>query len=204
MLAGGAKVEAFDSEVKVDTSGQVKPWLVYSLEATPKPDYGDGKALMRIAFADALKKESFAVLKLKGEYQDYEGFKNTMMVLNDSKLLRQHYIDYGAERREQDLNYWAKAALQPHIEHKGHLFVTDLRFNNEHEYACKTFSRTASTRLFRSDVAIPPADVQSEHELDWLQTDYLLLTTPEDFESALKHFPQYKDYKLRWVIVPAT
>lgn len=260
-----------------------RPWLIYAADHAVKPDYGDPLRLIRVAFADALKVEAFAQLKLAGTYKDYEKIKNTLQVEvpeGGTKTLRQHYIDHGTKRRKEDIDYWVKRALADvnleslvtfaDLLHLGHLkdrlfrddvsgersslktssdvfvttpkgllkdrlfrddvsgersspkdgrpsdtkvplggklrtynFVTDWRFLSEIGHIEKCYPGCFDTsRLFDAAIRPAPPDVQSEHELDFYKTDYLLVPTIEQFPLAVKAFPQYADYKLRWCIIP--
>lgn len=208
ILSEGGKIEDFGGDHR-ETKSQFKKWLIYSAKDTAKPNFGDHSKLKRVGFADALKEESFKVLGLTGKYQDYESEKDKKLVYPQydpmsepvPKLLRQHYIDHGSMRREQDIDYWAKAALNPFKDDLGHVIVTDFRFLNENAHAVKNFI-TNTTRVFNSQVRIAPKDVVSEHDLDDFLTDYLLVHSEEEFTKALVVFPQYSHFIPKWCLIP--
>lgn len=175
--------------------------------------FGDSKGpspfvhpiLERRAFADALKQESFAALNLPGTLDQYEHQKNTYMVTVEGaqKTLRQYWIDYGGWRRGQDINYWAKQIVDPLLEspHRD-VVVTDFRFLSEYKYCVAKNVPVTTYRVFRSQVPIAPPSVESEHQLDNFLTDYLLLNHVDDFENALKNFPQYSHFRLQGFLSP--
>ncbi len=204
LLRGGACIQ---SGVSLCPPGG---WLVYADADTPLPHYGNGAALQRAAFADALKGDSFPFLGLPGTYIDYEAVKNTLEVTpagtEVKKILRQYYIEYGAMRRKEDIHFWPKRVLGPHIraDSKEHTDVTDFRFLSEEVYtaeATKAVGMTYDTmRVYRSDVKVADKSVQSEHELDDFQTTYLFVTSAEEFVRAVTVFPQYATYMLRGAV----
>lgn len=204
ILASGGSVVDLASDVKTTTI--LKPWLVYAPEGASKPNYGDVKTLQRVAFADAVKKECFASTGLPGTYQDYEKVKDTF-ILSSGKTLRQHYIDYCVERRSKDDECFVKSALEKFVGCKEvNLFATDLRFKVELAYQASLMKhfKTSTTRLYRSEVKVADKSVVSEHEMDELCTDYLLVQSEDEFTKAVKIWPQYAAFKPQWKIVPST
>jgi dCTP deaminase len=200
LIQGGVRIEAVDFAKRA--------WLIYADEKAKTPSYGK---ITRSAFADPLKDEVFSAIntrlppgvQLGPTWQDCEPFKNTLLLPNsDSKLvvLRQQYIDHGKAKREQDIDYWCKAAFGPHKGKAVELFNTDTRFPNEIQYARNNFKTVTTTRLFRSSVKIADKSVESEHALDSELTDYLMVTSDAEFQKAIHIFPQYAGYKLRWYI----
>jgi hypothetical protein len=182
-------------------------WKIYSATTDSKPPtwlIDDSVACRRVAFADALKHVAIKDFKLPGTFIDYEHVKDTMILPGTSTTLRQHYINVGASKRALNPDYWCEAALG-HLLYRENsadelLFVTDFRFTNELEYTKKHAGSVQTARLFRSDVPVPPAGVESEHQLDGLLTDFLLVPSKEDFDAAVKLFPQYKEFTARWSI----
>lgn len=178
-------------------------WVIYAKHDAKMPVYGEG--VVRSAFADTLKQQTLEYLDLQGSYSEYEDVKDTLMVKDpvtqQTKVLRQHYIDYGAFRRRQDIDYWCTAALDQYAGTPYDVFVTDFRFPNEHTYTGSHFADVTTTRLYRSAVAVAPMTVTSEHGVDDLETDYLFVVDAADFDIAVKVFPQYTEYKPLWVMV---
>lgn len=182
------------------SSGGFK-WRIYRVPRTyGVPKFNESKTYMRVAFADALKREAAEEYKIPPVIPDNE---------KDVKKFRHHktgemvsardiYIEWGAVRREQDINYWCKAVLDSIPDDSDtNCVITDWRYLNELKYVLSTGVNFAAVRLYRSDVPEPSADIESEHNLDYCATDYLLLRDdlPGEFERAVKRFPQYHDYE---------
>ena len=151
----------------------------------------------QISFARKLKEEVREMLDLDPDF-DMEPHKDSLKI--QGKLLRQHLIDHGITRREQDPNYWCKAAFED-VNSGESIIVTDWRFPNEYDYVlnwvnCRSNITLQTVRVFRKDVPIPP-NTPSERSLDTIQTDFVLLPqiNEEDERKALaSHFPQYIGY----------
>ena len=124
----------------------------------------------------------------------------------EALTLRQYYINHAMAKRAEDPDIWARTAYAPYIEMLSKrrdipdLFSTDTRFTNEVKLAKAQFLHVTTTRIYRSCVPVPPTSEASEHELDTLATNYLFVTDPEEFRKALTLFPQYRDYKLRFML----
>lgn len=158
-------------------------------------------AVERFAFADALKVATHSWLKLVGcPAHAFEAVKNTMRLpdptTGETKTIRGHYIDFGQAARRKDPLVWAAPVAKAIADYGKYTIdvTTDWRFENE--LAPRTH-RTATIRLYRSGVpvakALPNRENDSEHNLDNVATDYLLVP-PGEFEAALKKFPQYANY----------
>lgn len=112
---------------------------------------------------------------------------------------RDLYIEIGAKRRAESLDYWVKFVCDDYDQSPPETVavITDWRFPNELAFTKKRYTApgdVVTVRLFRSDVPIPPADVDSEHALDGEATDILLVPSHDDFLAATKLFPQYSEY----------
>jgi len=140
------------------------------------------------------------------------------------KTIRGHYIDYGQERRKVDPLVWVKKVharieadkTAPYFDSNHPLNVThgiirpyidvtsDFRFDNElmdRNYGAlhQPKQEIVTIRLHRKDVpvAMPLFDrtIDSEHNLDFLQTDYLFISGgQEEYDCALERFPQYANF----------
>lgn len=154
---------------------------------------------MRTSFADALKREASAQYGIPLSISDADKDKRqfTHYSTGETVSARDIYIEWGAIRREQDLNYWCKSALAvvPN-DRTANCVVTDWRFRNEAIYALNTFNNVITVRIYRSDVPEPAMDIESEHNLDTYTTDFLLLRDKDDeeFIKAVRRFPQYANY----------
>jgi len=72
--------------------------------------------------------------------------------------------------------------------------VTDWRFANELHCTNDMFTNVITARVYRKDVPEPPINLESEHSLDNYVTDYLLLSSPDEFNDTVKKYPQYAEY----------
>lgn len=180
-------------------SGQHIParfkWRIYARDKTLKLERD--LSCKRIAFADELKAEASAVysipLGVPDEQKDIKQFIHYKTKWEVSA--RDIYIEWGNIRRNEDIDYWCRAAFES-IDESDICIVTDWRFPNEKEYTFRTFKDTVTVRVYRSDVPEPDANIESEHKLDDFQTDFLLIRDdfPGEFERTCSKFPQYKDY----------
>ena len=171
---------------------------------------------VRTAFADALKYEASQVysipLVISDADKDIKQFKHNEDVVrfqgNSTFFTKQSckdvlrsardiYIEWGAFRRSQDIDYWCKAAFNNVPNDSTTVcVVTDWRYHNEAKYVIDTFSDVVTVRIYRSDVPEPDADIDSEHNLDDYQTDLLLIQNDieGEFERVVEKFPQYIQY----------
>ncbi|CAH6421706.1 Hypothetical protein HVR_LOCUS1346, partial [uncultured virus] len=84
--------------------------------------------------------------------------------------------------------------------------VTDWRYRNESRYLINKLSNyeipaeqrsnILTVRLYRSEVPEPDANIDSEHDLDSVCTDFLLLRddVEGELEKAIEKFPQYSEF----------
>lgn len=161
-------------------------WLVYGNKKKFEIN-----TVERISFADNLRKEVDYIYQIQ-PHGDYSQFKET--VVYGDKTYRDLLIRHAEYRREQDVNYWVKNATDWKKIQTKNIMITDWRYLNELNWVNKYNPETI--RLFRSDVPIPEHDVSSEHQLDSLVTDFLLVPNKEDFSKACKIFPQYSSFQL--------
>jgi hypothetical protein len=171
------------------------PWKVYRNPSSEQPGLTIPLSPVRVAFADPLKQE---VAERYGVpiNAPKEAKLWVSEITGDLVSARDLYIAWGAYRRSQDPDYWCKKGAELVMKAPGTAVVTDWRFVNEGMYFDKRFPDLITVRLFRSAVPIPPEDIESEHQLDGATTDYLLVTSQEDFSAAVEQFPQYRDYTL--------
>ena len=168
----------------------------------------------RIAYADVLKK---TVHKMLGINEDIntEPLKEMLLLqiekiigyelskqYDKNKSLRDYYIQYAKEKRQEDENYWCSRIELKEL--KGTIMVTDWRYKNEYEYVRThwIYNTMTTIRVFRKDVSIPQHE--SEHELDGVQTDYVLIPEKEyekEYNKLIEIFPQYSEYVEKGLIV---
>lgn len=165
-------------------------WIIYANPEVDKPFPHYLKA-RRVAFADILKDEVIASL---GNILP-EGFdrdRDKEMMLSTGKTFRQHCIDTAMSARAVNVDHWSTKAMSQ-VKPGESIVITDWRFQNEIKY-CARFGSVTSIRVFRRSVPVPPADDRSEHDLDHEVTDFLLVTSEDDFNSACSLFPQYSSF----------
>lgn len=163
-------------------------WKVYSLHTNFLKFQSK---IQRVAFADHLKlevQEKFGI-PINAE-------KDTELVVRTSLpdyifTPRDAWIWYGKLMREQDIDYWCKKAL---VNLEKSVVITDWRFPNEEVYVKNNFRDVTTVRIYRKDVPIPSSNIESEHSLDHILTDFLLIPEYESIDHALQIFPQYSSY----------
>lgn len=166
------------------------------------------KPVRRIAYADVLKKTVNKMLGIKEDINTEPLKEMSLLQIekiigyelskehNKDKTLREYYIQYATEKRKQDEDYWC-SRVELGTELKDHVMITDWRYKNEYEYVRKYWKYDTMTtiRVFRKDVCIP--EHESEHELDEIQTEYVLIPEKgyeEEYNKLIEIFPQYKGY----------
>lgn len=163
-------------------------WLIYR---RPGAHLFPNWPARRVAFADILKDEVEASIK---EYlpPGFDRERDKEKPLATGKSFRQHCIDLGREKRAIDPFYWAKLAFSS-VGLDESIIVTDWRYPHELEYA-KRFGEVTTIRVYRSSVPHPDPKEDSEHSLDPVSTDFLLVTSEKDFADALQYFPFYSGF----------
>lgn len=167
-------------------------WITYYENLPPFLSSLNIDGCKRGAFADILKQEVNFMLNVP---EDYESKKD--MIYKDGKTLRDHYIEHAAEMRKINPDHWVEKLILKNskdvVDNKV-LIITDFRYPNELERMKNEFSKVVTIRVFNSKLTVPDASIISEHQLDDISTDFLLVRTPEDFDKAVVIFPQYKNY----------
>ncbi len=144
-------------------------WEVYSLWE-PKAAMGLLQPLLyhngvyeRLSFADELKRSVNSRLGLPPDWDDAR--KDTDRV--EGMTIREHWIQEAAEKRAQDVDYYARIVFGKIRGGPVVQVVTDLRYPNE------VRPEAITIRLHRPAVSIP--DAESEHALDDTLMDILLV-----------------------------
>lgn len=186
-----------------------KPWQIYKNPNHQNISFNNEK-YQRIAFADTLKEEASEVYGIP-KYIDDEDKDIKQFVHYKTKELvsaRDIYIEWGAYRKSQNINYWCQLALSSvplNIQNfnikstnRGtydvNYVITDFRFEHEADYSKSNYDNVITIRVYRSDVPIPDKNIDSEHNLDKYSTEFLLVTDDNEFKKALELFPQYTNY----------
>ena len=163
----------------------------YQLYSQPNYEIFLPFQLQRYAFADALKqevRETFGVT-----VTDHNKELPLTSSLPSIKTYRDLLKYWGNVRKSEDPHYWIKR-LCDNIEHDN-VVITDWRYPEElEEFVALVKPRSVCTmRLFRCGVPIPPYDDESEHSLDHIGTDILVVNNKQDFLWAQKMFPKVYD-----------
>ena len=162
----------------------------------------------RLAFADEVKKLVYQKLVEEGILnKEVNPLDDSLKekVLKTGKTFRDYCIELSMGTtfgRSMDKDVWVKKVYQEMLDDvsTGNAFViTDWRFQNEKEFLLyKNNVSLTTVRVFRRCVPIPSIDDKTEHDLDRLRTDFLVLPgedTESEYEAATKIFPQYLGYK---------
>ena len=165
-------------------------WIIYAHPDNTRP-FPHHITARRVAFADILKDEVIASL---GSIlpSDFDRDRDKEMMLSTGKTFRQHCVDVAMSARAVNVDHWSSRAMAQ-VKPGESIVITDWRFRNEIRY-CAKFGSVTSIRVFRSSVAVPPSNDKTEHDLDHEITDFLLVTSEDDFNSACSLFPQYSSF----------
>jgi len=161
----------------------------------------------QLSFAAKLKQEVLTYLGLPSSF-DIEQFKNNTLQtieqvtglfinvdIDKTRTLRDYFIDYGETKRLQYPYHWCQQTLE-NINPKDDYMITDWRFKAEYDFINNLGYPINTIRVYRHDVHIPPL-ISSEHDLDYFQTDFVLIPRFNyelEIKSLLNVFPQYQDY----------
>lgn len=157
----------------------------------------------RVSFAESLKQEASQHYGIPANIPDADKDIKQYTHPETQSLVsaRDLFIQWGAKRRQEDIDYWTKLAFAK-ARPAAQYIVTDWRFISESDYTYSNFNRVTTARIYRRQVPIPDLNEKSEHNLDTTLTDVLILSNPgyeeTEFMEACKIFPQYKDYILGW------
>lgn len=161
-------------------------WIVYSNKFSEI----NMKKCVKISFSDTLRNEVEKLYKISKPH-DYDNVKD--LPICNGRSYRDILIEHAALRLDQNKYYWVENAHDWN-NNNINVMVCDFRYKHEYEYIEKSGNDIMTIRLFRSEVEIPGKDVTSEHGLDDFLTDYLFVTSEEEFEKAVEIFPQYKNF----------
>jgi hypothetical protein len=130
-------------------------------------------------------------------------------LIEDCSTYRELLVLEGENARQKDPYYWCKQAFFGPLNNKNWdsnprpICVTDWRNINEFNFVQewmkqkRPFSKVVTARVFRDKAVVPSEEEKTEHTLDDVLTDCLIL--PRDgfhrsYNLALEHFPQYDEY----------
>ena len=135
----------------------------------------------RIAFADILKEECARFLGITVDYIEehkdgplpagVQYYFNGPPGNGVSFTMRDVLIDYGRRKRADNVNYFVDCVINEIRDNTDCItIITDWRFTNEFKRIQTFFADTSRqiipARIFRYDAPFPPADEESEHQLD--------------------------------------
>jgi hypothetical protein len=151
-----------------------------------------------VAFADALRRAVYEELRVPPDFE-YERDKDLLLFDGNKKSVRDHLIQCGDLGRALDPAHWVKRAFADYfVKPPGmNLICSDYRFKAELGEAEKAGIVVHTLRLYRSEVPVPPAGLPSEHSLDDVATDFLLVSETDadaEKEKLCKIMPQYAGY----------
>lgn len=159
-------------------------WYIYRSSRDFLPDF---EGYHRKAFADGVKKR-FPPCD--------DGEKDSKLLVDPvtqrKTTFRQAYIEEAAKGNSQDPEYWCKVAFSGIC--SGKYCVTDWRRLEEYKYIQDRADRIATLFVWRSDQKEPPELRIEEHYLDNQTTQFLVLSTQEDFRLCVERFPQYRSF----------
>lgn len=207
---------------KVDTEGNVPCTVPFNWTILRRPDSTANlltfEYCQRIALADALKKDCGIQYGIGPDWDDRKNVSLVGLVTDNGTELspellwniqvmvgettvRALWIYHGNTMRMYNSNHWVNEAIQTATD-LGNLrtkAITDFRFENEVQHWNKKYGPTVTCRVFRKDVPIPPSDYPSEHALDKLETDLVLIPQDnflEELRELISVFPFYEQYEM--------
>lgn len=127
---------------------------------------------------------------------------------------RDFFIELARIKRDENINYWCIKALEGsrlssgvmEEQIKNSIVITDWRYKNELVYVrnfCQENDFDLITiRVFRVSAPIPPPGEQSEHQLDDVETDYVVFYNDDAMEGDVMErikelFPQYLNFEVQ-------
>lgn len=191
-------------------------WIVYSEgRSWVSPE----QKIYRMALADALRDHVYSLTGIKQEIAASDA-KDQILV--DGVLLRTYMINLAMKKRYEHPGYWCKILNNKieavigdnEVDRESQFYkdeavdtisvlITDNRFGDEAKYLEDEGHKVITMRVFRSDVPIPSIsggdsripEHDTEHQLDHVKADYLLLiNVPGELDAAVKLYPQYSKY----------
>lgn len=188
----------FNNQDEIAITNKFK-WKIYKHPNKINEQFSDAsKKYKRVAFADLLKNEVSSIYGIPSiipdSEKDIKQFKH--FKTGDFVSARDIYVEWGLIRRSGDINYWSKAVINL-MEKENNYIITDWRYRNESDYILNAgVNNVLTVRMYRSDVPEPDITIESEHNLDNYQTDFLLLRDDieGEYKKIVKKFPQYQGY----------
>jgi hypothetical protein len=167
-------------------------WLVYGLDPTLMRQciYVPGT---RVSLMDRVKTEVSKTLGLPLSASQIDGLKDSLKV--GGRMLREYIYESIGKTMLKDKYFYEKQFLV-NLDPNELYIVCDHKMNVTLDYLKENNISFATCRVFRGEGPLPPPTEKSEHGLDKLKTDFVLVPSETDFEKAKEIFPQYKDYQL--------
>lgn len=147
----------------------------------------------RIAFADCLKQSLNFLNPTDKDIKKYHKIDGKYVEVFDSNLplfsFRDILIEHAKIMKEKDINHWVKLGISE-LDFKSCNVITDWRFYHEYDCLSEIFPEIFTFRIFNFEKDIPSSNVDSEHELDYFETDFIIL--PFDQIDFLEKGDKYK------------
>jgi hypothetical protein len=166
-------------------------WCIYSKN---NENYDEiYKPRCRLGLADSVKKEVAKLCGLPISISQIDNLKDVMMI--SGRKLREYLIEQTGRKALENKFYWEEEAMKE-VDEENDYVISDFRYKRTLEFFK---DKCITARLFRMEVKIPVNKEKTEHILDELETDFLLLPVDnheEQFKKCCETFKQYNDYKL--------
>lgn len=130
----------------------------------------------RITFAGSIRSLVSEILQLPEDSEFLTDRKDEIFT-EDGETVRDVMIRIGNEGRKRDPEVWAKKMISE-MRRRGwerRFVCSDWRFKNELIAMRREVANVITFRVFRHSVPIPPSDVTSEHDLNDVDVDFVVL-----------------------------
>jgi hypothetical protein len=187
-------------------------WLICGYAGSGKDSVGellydisdnDDQITSKISFADEVKIETSKIFHFPIDWA-YSQEGKRKVITNDGKTVRDLLIQHSAEEKikTKDPAIWAKKVATQILEddETDIWIIPDWRYVEEHETLIRLFPEWTikTVRVLRSNVK--PIDDPSEHQLDGLLTDFVLVNdgTLKDLKKQVKKM--WKSFNKHWCV----
>lgn len=172
LMLSGYKRSGKDSFYQTLTGKNNYRWKI-TKKFESLPDIHDiSSPTLRRAFADIIKKELNINEDTKDMYDETIG-----MTPRDQCIL------YAREKKSNNQDYFCQRLLVDMLEDDKLYIITDFRYPNEYTFMKQRFKYVYTMRISRDGVPVPDLSIESEHQLDNFEFDYLVESS-ENSESS--------------------
>jgi hypothetical protein len=169
-------------------------WCVYGLDEQLMKEYIYIPGT-RLSLMDRVKVEVSKALGLPLSPTQIDQLKDQLKV--GGRMLREYIYDSIGKTMMKDKYFYEKQIIKD-LEDDLYI-INDHKMNVTLDYLKEQSIPFATCRVFRGDGPLPPPAEKSEHGLDKLVTDFVLVPKDnheQEIEKVIQIFPQYKNYKL--------